>query len=267
MTAPCGWTPTTGCCTDWDTFDPAVQSAALEWAVDILWRLSGRRYGACEVTVRPCYVKCVPQTWQTYGVWMESWGYGGAGWGWFPYIDMQGTWRNCGCCGICCCGPSCEIFLPGPVESVTSIKIDNVALATGWRVDNKQWLVRNDGQCWPECQNFDVPADSTDNTFVVTYTRGVPVPASGNIAAGALACEYAKFCVGGECALSPQITSVSRDGVSWQVMTAGSDGDKYPTGVAVVDQWLRAVNPSGLRQRPRVSSPDTPITRQTSQVA
>jgi hypothetical protein len=263
MAEPCGWTPTTGCCDGWDTFDPAIQTAALNWAVDILWALSGRRYGACEITVRPCFTLCNPQTWETFGVWMQGWGSGGTNWGWWPYIDFSGAWRNCGCCGICCCGARCSLFLPGPIQTVTSIKINNVDLLTGWRVEDKQWLVRQDGECWPECQNFDVPADSTDNTFVVTYQWGVAVPASANVAAGALACEYAKWCTNQTCALAPQITSLTRDGVSFEVMVAGSD-KRSPTGVAIVDQWLRAVNPSGLRQNPKVLNPDVYVPRTTT---
>jgi hypothetical protein len=258
---PCGWTIDTSCVPDWSTFSPALQTLATNWAIRQLWQLSGRRFSACEITVRPCQ----PAQWQSYetfGVWRDDMGGSGAG-SWIPYVGTDGQWRNCSCSGWCCCRPACEVWLPGPVASITSVTVDGVTLATGWRVEDLSFLVREDGGCWPDCQDFNLPAGAV-GTFVVTYVRGDPVPDDAAIAVGKLAGEYAKFCTGGTCALSPTITSLSRDGVSFEVVTPQQNPQYAPTGVAVADAWLRAVNPSGLRQRPRVETPDLPSPRVTT---
>jgi len=81
----------------------------------------------------------------------------------------------------------------------------------------------------------------------------------------ALACEYGRFLTNSPCVLSPQITSIQRDGVSFEVSVPAKNGDKgAPTGVARADAWLRSINPAGLRRRPRVESPDLDVSRRTT---
>lgn len=272
MAAPCNWEITTGCCDCWDTFDPGLQASATAWATEILWALSGRRFGTCEITVRPC-MRLVGQTYRTYGVWTD-WGYGGGGYNavgptWVPFIGVDGAWHNaCGCSGFCTCEPTCQVWLPGPVAAVAEVRINNVIVpAENYRVDVANdghfWLVGENGQCWPDCQNFDDPASGVDNTFVVTYGRGTPLPAAGAIAAGVLACEYAKLCRGDDCALSPQASTITRDGVTYTILPQDQIVALGMTGIASVDLWLRSVNPFQLKSRPRVWSPDMGTPRMT----
>ena len=56
---PCTWPLDLSCVADWETFPPAVQSAATAWATYILWSLTGRRYGPCSITIRPCGPRCI----------------------------------------------------------------------------------------------------------------------------------------------------------------------------------------------------------------
>lgn len=271
MAAPCAWEISTPCCDCWDTFDPGLQANALAWATEILFALSGRQYGVCPVTVRPCQ-RWVGQTYRTYGVWTD-YAYGGAGTGavgptWIPYIGTDGQWRNCGCSGWCSCEPKSQVWLPGPVNGVSEVRINNVIVpAENYRVDiandGNFWLVAENGLVWPECQSFDEPADGTGNTFVVTYGRGREVPAAGKLAAGALACEYAKLCRGDDCALSPQATTITRDGVTYTILPSDQLIAAGLTGVASTDLWIRSVNPYFLKQRPRVWSPDMGTPRMT----
>src|SRR5688572_4241132 len=129
---PCGWTIDTGCCEDWATYPAAVQTRATTWATHILGYLSGRRYGACEVTVRPCGRRC--DGWSGY---MTHPVVGGPGAWMSPYIDGDMTWRNCVCPGACSCEASCQVLLPGPVASVSEVMIDGAVLAPeAYRVDN-----------------------------------------------------------------------------------------------------------------------------------
>ncbi len=102
-------------------------------------------------------------------------------------------------------------------------------------------------QCWPFC---------TD-TFLVTYDRGVPVPAILDIALGDLACEYAKACAGAACALPSRVTSLTRQGVSVDFADPKTFDDIGLTNVASVDRIVSLVNPGGLQQAPTVMSPDT----------
>src|SRR5690242_14083902 len=121
--ADCDWPIDTACVPNWDTYPLPVQTNATAWASFILKALTGYRYGLCATVVRPCYVPCERRTYETYGVWFESpYGNGGS---WVPWVDSQGEWRNCGggCWGACCCGVFCEVWLPGPVNSVNFVRI------------------------------------------------------------------------------------------------------------------------------------------------
>lgn len=250
----------TSCCPDWATYSPAVRANAEAWASYILWALTGRQFGACEVTVRPCYRRCEPRSYETYGVWMDS-PYGG-GRSYLPFVDSLGDWRNCGCCGICCCGASCEIWLPGPIISIQEVTISGVAVdPLTYRVDNAELLVRQGGECWPQCQDFDV-ASGGEGSLVVTYTRGAVLPAAGALAAGALACEFAKACTGADCAIPENVTSISRGGVNFQLVTPTDAFQNGLTGIETVDRFITSVNPHHLQARPEVYSLDLPEPRQ-----
>lgn len=64
-----------------------------------------------------------------------------------PYI-LDGTWFNGDACGQSCikdcsCTEICEVTLPGPVDSIVSVKLDGVTLGPDeYRVDNYRKLVR-----------------------------------------------------------------------------------------------------------------------------
>jgi hypothetical protein len=261
----CPWPIDTTCVPGWSDYDATVQLRAEQWATFILKALTGHRYSLCPVVVRPCYVPCEFRTYDTYGVWMEGWGDGGGGIGgsWVPWLDA-GEWRNCGggCFGTCCCGVFCEVWIPGPVASVSSVVINGVALdPAAYRIDNTDLLVRQDGDCWPQCSDRTVAAASGSNTFVVSYYRGDAVPVAGQIAGGILAGEFAKSCVGAACAIPERVTSVSRAGVNFQLVSPTDEFDDGLTGITEVDRFIRAANPYKLKQRPMVWNPDADVPR------
>lgn len=269
MGAPCGWDISDAlvCCPTWASYPEAVQDAATTFATEVLWALSGRQFGACPKTVRPC-ARCVGQTYRTYGVWLDGYSNGAVNPVWWPYVDEGGVWRNCACNGTCCCAPSAQVWLPGSsISSITEVKVNNVVVdPANYRLDFADglfWLVGENGQKWPECQNFDVPASSTDNTFVVTYPDGPAVPGTGLLMAALLACEYAKLCTGAACALSAAATAITRDGVSYEILSPNDLIQKGYTPMPTVNQWIYSVNPYGLAQRPRVWSPDDDMPRIT----
>lgn len=254
--ALCNWEIDTTCCPDWDTYSAPVQERAVAWATEILDALSGRQFARCAVTVRPCGPKC-----KNFGGYMtfpvNYPGSTGSGTPWMvPWID-NGVWRNCGCTGGCSCEATCQVLLPTPVASITEVMIDGVVLdSSAYRLDNGRILVRTDGDCWPDCQDIDLANDAV-GAFAVTYLPGRALPRAGEIAAGQLACQFAKACVGSDdCVLPQQLASLSRNGVEVSVVDPTEFLESGLTGIADVDLWIRAVNPQRKAQRSRVLSGD-----------
>jgi len=253
---PCEWEiPAPLCCPQWDDFDVDIQAAALDYASVVLWASTGRQFGLCEVTVRPCGMKSCGD-----GL-GEFWGWEWSGGTWMPYI-FNGAWFNCVCPGICCCEPRCQIRLTGPVASIEEVVIDGVIIPdTAYRVDDEHWLVRTDGECWPFCA--DLNTDAPDEIFTVTYMRGTPVPASLLVAGSTLACEWAKACTGdGTCRLGNRVTNLARNGVTIDMTSPGELLDNGLTGIFEVDQLIRAWNPYGQKQRLRIKAPELNTPRQ-----
>lgn len=262
---PCDWPIITACCDQWDTFPAEVQDNATSWATQILDAATGRRFSQCPVNYRPCGPKC--QTSFGYLTWpVGSPQSVGGGMPWMtPFIDA-GVWRNCGCAGGCSCRASHEVPFPGPVAAVTEVRVDGVVLdEDAYRLDVYRGipvLVRIDGEPWPECQDMDADADEV-GAFVIVYQPGELLPLAGQLAAGELACEFAKSCVGAECALPQALSSLSRNGVEVTVADPETILDAGRTGLSNVDLWIKMVNPAGLTQRSRVLSSDRPGPRFT----
>lgn len=251
MIGPCAWEFDSGCCPSWDDFPPETQAAATDYASLVLWASTGRRFGLCEMTVRPCG--------RFLGGQMPFWGWGSywSGGIWYPYIGSDGLWRNCGCHGFCNCRPQCEAYLPGPVESISEVIVDQVVVdASTYEVQDNNWLVRVDDECWPHC-----PDMAADEAFEVTYIRGEPVPSALSHAVGILACEFAKACAGQDCRLPGRLQFIARQGVTAQLVDVERLLDRGLTGLMEVDQIVAALNPNGLKARPRVMTHDVPIPR------
>lgn len=251
----CVWPLDTSCCPDWENFPAAVREAAAQTASDVLWALSGRQFGACPVTLRPCKPACPCTGCDRCGSKYSDL----IGGPWFPAL-IAGQMFNltCGCAQDGCgCGKQVStVELPGPVAEIESVWIDGKALdASAYAVYDFRRLVRTDGREWPTCQ--DLAADLTQpGTWGVTYLRGTPVPLAGLKAAGAFACELAKACTGGRCRIPWQVTNVTRDGMSWQLDPSAFYA-KGLTGLPETDVWLSAVNPGKNRRPSSVWSPDT----------
>lgn len=257
---PCNWDVDVSCCDEWDTYSPTLQTAAMEYGALTVWAATGRRFGLCERTVRPC-----GRSWPPWG--MSNAGYFWSYGTWQPYV-FNGVWRNCAGCGdsgfgCCTCEPRCQVWLPGPVYSIPATGITvgaDIIPIDSWRVDDSQWLVRTDGDCWPECQDYN--SDSGDSFFQVTYMKGQPVPSVLLRAAGELACEWARACAGADCRLPQRVTSISRQGVSVSMTDIDVLLRDGLTGIPTVDQVILRFNPYRLPNKMTISSPDfPPVTR------
>jgi len=241
MTCTVPYTPDYGCDDSWETLDDALQERATALAWGALRTLTGGLVGNCPVLLRPCRRGCGPQSMATP----------------INPVNVRGHWYNapCGCAGpACSCGPVCEIMLPGVVAEVLSVWVDGEMLdSSAYRIDNANLLVRQDGGCWPECQDMAQPWDSAD-AFTVEYVPGVAPDAAGLWAAGVLASEFAKACQGGKCRLPSSVTSVVRQGVSMSFSEGMFAGGV--TGIREVDAYVFSINPNHLVQPSRVWSPD-----------
>jgi hypothetical protein len=157
------------------------------------------------------------------------------------------------------------VFLEGPVDSVQSVIVDGFLInPSSYRIDDNKWLVRTDGLCWTQCQDYNVDSGLgvfNDNTLQVTYTKGVPVPAALLDAAATLACEFAKACAGQACRLPGRLSTVARQGTQLTFQNIDQLIAMGFTGIPEVDQIIRAYNPYGLARPMRVFSPDLPQTR------
>jgi hypothetical protein len=241
-----------------------LQEQAMEYAKTIIWAATGRQFGLCEMTIRPCGRVCKDCP--------DGWYYDGAG-TWTPYI-WNGDWHNCWCGssgpgGCCTCDPDCQVYLPGPVHSIVSVQVDGATLpVTGddgtynYFVLDQQWLVRVDStMCWPDCSDQNLAPGSLD-AFEVTYMRGKAVPTALANAVGSLACEFAKACLGQVCRLPSRVTNVARQGVNVSMVSIDEVLKNGLTGLWEVDQLIMHYNPHGLKGRTRFYSPDLPEGRQ-----
>jgi hypothetical protein len=254
-----------GPCADWpiywscdvSSYSPVLTGYAASMATRVLWSLSGRRFGTCTTTLRPCRKECY-----------DSWPWGSSQWN---DTGFQATpwpdWRywfpmSCGSCQSGCgCTSLSEVVLPSPVSSVVSVKVDGTPLVTGaYRVDNNRLLVRTDGQRWPYCNDLNKD-DTQPGTWSVTASYGEEVPASGRLAMGELACEILRAGTGQDCRLPPGVTQLVRQGVTIQYPDVGQLLKEGRTGLYLVDMFITAENPDGLKSRARIYSVDRPTQR------
>lgn len=249
-TAPCPW-PILPCGplpTEEDEQYLSLKAAA----TDVLWALSGRQFGCCEVSLRPCRRGCDESISGPWGARL-----------------VAGEWINlpCGHCAqdTCSCSEVCEVRLPSAVCEIIEVRLDGVVLPeTAYRVDNSDLLVRVDGGCWPLCQEMSLPPTEV-GTWEITYSGGVPVPAAGQRALGELMSELWKACrADASCCLPKRVQSITRQGISMVMLDPMDFLQHGRTGLYFVDLWLASVNPHGRPATARVMSPDTPIQRVTT---
>jgi len=251
---PCSLWPIEWIC-DISTASPVLTGLAVSTATEVLWALSGMRFGLCNVTLRPCRRDCYdpfPGNWMPWG-------------GSYPQPALiGGQWFNlvCGsCAGSCSCSEVSEFVLPAPVHEIIEIKIDGTPLVSGaYRLDNNRIVVRTDGESWPRCN--DLSLDDTEvGTWSVTATYGEVVPEGAKLAMGALACEIIRSASGGDCKLPAGLQQLVRQGVTISYPDVGELFRQGRTGLYLVDMFLSAWNPYGLRQRSRVYNVDRPSVR------
>lgn len=256
---PCStWPAQIACDIPIDAFP--ITGFALDMATDLLWGLTGMRFGVCSVTLRPCRRDCYSLFPADWGLWPQG--------GSYPQPALiGGRWFNlvCGnCSGDCSCSAVSEFVLPANVHQITDITIDGSPLVTGsYRLDNNRIVVRTDGEDWPRCNDLSVD-DGGPGTWTVTAEFGELVPNGAALAMGQLFCEIIRAGLGGDCNLPPGVTQLIRQGVTIQYPDIGELFSQGRTGLYLVDMFVNTWNPYGLRQRSRTYNVDRPTVRRTN---
>lgn len=233
--------------------DPTVVALANAAATEVLWALSGRRYGYRTETIRPCsqYTESDLPWW--YWARASQYAVTWAG----PRLWSTSMW--CRSCEreYCSHTQMHEFRLPRfPVVEITDLLIDGQHLpVTGanvnFRMDEYRWLVRTDGDPWPMTQDLSLPLTDA-GTWSVSYRWGRAVPALGEMAQVALAGELVKMSLDMECQLPQRVTSVSRQGVAFTVNDPLDFLENGRTGIYVVDLFLTTYNRQGAQRPARV---------------
>jgi hypothetical protein len=259
-TGPCDTLPVTwGKCLQ--DLDPAVTGTALSVASELVWNLSGQRFGLCTQVLRPCRRECQGMSWPASDA---AWPFLNPGQTYPLPVWWNGQWLNltCGSCASdCSCDSVEEVVLPGGVYQILQVLIDGVELSpSAYRLDDNRFVVRTDGGTWPLCNELSKNDDQV-GTWSITAQWGEPLPESGKLAVGELACEFGKYLSGEECRLPQAVTSLSRQGVSLTFGDAEQALDAGRLGLQFTDMFLSAYNPGKLRARSQVYSVDGPNPR------
>jgi hypothetical protein len=175
---------------------------------------------------------------------------------------MQRQWVNTAING----SATRELELPPPVSRIDEIKIDGVEQdLDDFVVYNRRILTyigADEDFTWPVTQDF-TKLDTEVGTFSVTYLNAYPIDATGALAMGLLAMEFAKACSSDKkCKLPGNVTQIVRQGLSIEIV-----GGAFPNGltsIREVDSYTAGWNVGG-RARPMLFDPGAPQHRvQTS---
>lgn len=241
----CSWPTDRGCLPEFDADDEAVVAqvvAAENLAVQVLWALSGRQFGVCPVLVRPCPLRSPFEATYLYAPpLMVAWD--------------GSNWRNI----TCGCGPTCDWRSPTVVHLGMRVglpvrEVIEVVIA-GEVIDPSEYRLEGDllyrvAAPWPS-QDLTKPLDEP-GTWSVTYTQGTPPPAGTAVFVGKLAAEFLAACNGGKCRLPRRVQTVTRQGVTYQMIDPTDIYRDGRTGLDEIDLWLSSVNPNRLQQAPEV---------------
>lgn len=159
---------------------------------------------------------------------------------------------GCGSAGNGCVAPSCgRSTAPGSCCGGSSVSPPRVHPCDDSLIDLC---------CWPKCQDLSLP-DTAIGTWSITFKHGIPLPLELRYAAADLALEVAKACNGDACTLPSGVTSVVRQGVSYDIergLELSPQGAIRKFNISSVDSIIATLNPYGVVAPMQIVSPDLP---------
>ena len=246
------------CCSlDLETVDPVLKDIAMRWAARFLWTATGRQFGGCPKTYRPCREECPPAM-NCCG------GYAGTSLASVPWrVPGSFDWVNvpCGTCVRGCqCSAVSEVWL-SDVDQILNVRIDGVDYDPCGMVAvyDRSRVVRIDGGQWPVCQEL----GKTDGpgTWSITVLEGQCVPDGGDWITGTLMCEFLKSCLKrDDCQLPRRIQTITRQGVTLGFNDRFENLGMLRTGIWEIDAWIEQSRYVGSAT-PTILSPE--LIRQT----
>lgn len=245
----CDW-PVIMNCSPSTAFDLDISAMAQETAADIMNAATARRYGVCTSTFAPA-----PPPPCTVGH-QDAWSLvdpkvGGLAAGdVFSsfYNGSGGTWCMCGGGGH-----NIRLWHTRVVDIVQVVIAGQVVDPATYYLDGNTLVRDDDNKTWPVAQNG---RRGGPESWEITYRHGIPVPRTGAIATGALACEIAMALADDEECSLPQRTKTYTNHAGLTIgfidpMEFLTDG---LTGLYVPDQWIKRTNPHGIARRARAYS-------------
>lgn len=223
--------------------DPMAEHAVL-MASYVLWALSGRKYTGARRSTE--HYLCSRDDLPSNCAWDAS----DRGW-WNPSIGMVSYVPESIGGGYAGGRLGSQFRLRrGPVRKIHSVSVAGEQLASSdYRVAQSRTLRISGPQASRLC----------DGGVTVDYTHGVAPPAAGEAAAIELANELIKSWAGSDdCALPERTRSVSRQGISFDMIDPMDFLERGRTGLLKVDLFLAAANPGKANMPARVYSPDVP---------
>lgn len=216
--------------------------AATEWLQS---RTKGRFKGLHIATLRPC---CACHA--SVQAWSQMWAW--VAWGAHGDVSHVDDWPT-----TCSCHILPEVRLPGSMPNdpaaVLAVTIDGVSF-TDWRLDPGRLLVRTDGERWPCCQDMTLDATET-NTFAVTCVLGDATFEVARLAAIDLASEFYLYQSDpSQCRIPTKVTTVTRQGSTYQTVNTATFGADGTLGLRLVDIFLAEFGKA--RKTMRMRSPD-----------
>ncbi len=234
-----------------------MRERAARWAARFLWTATGRKFGGCPKTYRPCRENCAPAM-NCCG------GYSGPALASVPWrVPGSFDWVNvpCGTCRTGCqCSAVSELYL-NDVDQVLNVRLDGVDYDPCGMVAvyDRSRIVRTDGGQWPVCQELgkvDGPG-----TWSITVLEGQCVPDGGDWVTGQLMCEFIKACLKDkDCQLHKRIQTITRNGITMGFNDRFENLGIMRTGIWEIDAWIEETRYVGTPE-PSFLSPE--LVRQT----
>lgn len=211
--------------------DSPFADTAIEYASYVLYRLTGEKYPGVSSTIETYVYESFGEHGRTIKEFAEAQIVG---------IPNAVTYPQ-------------RLYLRGaPVHAVNDVYVDGEPLdPSRYSLYNKRFLKLNEGINWSSICNV--------SGVTVDYTYGMSPPKAGILACTTLANELLILLGEGSsdvgCRIPERVKSVTREGISFDLIDPQEFLDDGRTGIWEVDLFIRTANPARSKKPPRLLSP------------